>query len=571
MMRLRFVLPFVCAAVGLLTAGAFALEPDQIALVVNRNVPASQELAEFYAKARHIPDDRIIRLNLPSAEEMTFEQYEQNVATVIREYLEVHDLQDRVTCLVTFYGVPLRIAQRQLQAQDRTELTKIQLELKLLEPGLIRELTALEKLAGELDPQFVPAGGAKPAPIVPRFEAANTAIFRSLGTMTDAAKRAEADARWRELLQSLAGPSALADRYAPGLNDPGISDEDRQKIRQLMRQVQQARRESVRLQYLRHDPAARQRWRDLSKQWFGQIGYANALIAQQEYFEVKESTAAVDSELALLWWPNYSHAGAQMNFLHYKAPGRGPMPTLMVSRLDAPEAHQVKEIVLASLRAEQQGLRGRVVVDSGGFTARDPNNAGLVGYDNTLRNFARLVDEKTELSVAWDDNPQVLPAGSFDDVALYVGNYSVRNYVPCCAFNPGAIGLHVASWELVALHPAGEKGWIHGMIKDGVAASFGAVHEPYLHAFPAADEFFPLILTGKLTLAEAYWKTIPMTSWMMSLIGDPLYTPYKTNPALKIEDLPEPLRPIFATPATTSSSGWAQWDRRRRGIWPGGG
>jgi hypothetical protein len=29
-----------------------------------------------------------------------------------------------------------------------------------------------------------------------------------------------------------------------------------------------------------------------------------------------------------------------------------------------------------------------------------------------------------------------------------------------------------------------------------------------------------------------------MTSWMISMIGDPLYTPYKTNPPLAVEDLP---------------------------------
>jgi len=55
-------------------------------------------------------------------------------------------------------------------------------------------------------------------------------------------------------------------------------------------------------------------------------------------------------------------------------------------------------------------------------------------------------------------------------------------------------------------------------------------------------------MTGKLTLAEVYWKSTPYTSWMICAIGDPLYTPYKTNPQLAVEDLPERLRATVVDP-----------------------
>jgi hypothetical protein len=51
-----------------------------------------------------------------------------------------------------------------------------------------------------------------------------------------------------------------------------------------------------------------------------------------------------------------------------------------------------------------------------------------------------------------------------------------------------------------------------------------------------------LLLTGKLTLAECYWKTVPMTSWMMSLVGDPLYTPFKVNPQIREDQLSDLLK-----------------------------
>jgi hypothetical protein len=79
-------------------------------------------------------------------------------------------------------------------------------------------------------------------------------------------------------------------------------------------------------------------------------------------------------------------------------------------------------------------------------------------------------------------------------------------------------------------------------LTDGVAATIGAVNEPFLHAFPPPDEFFPLLMTGKLTLAEVYWKTNPLVSWRMAAIGDPLYNPFEARPALAVEALPEGLR-----------------------------
>jgi hypothetical protein len=79
------------------------------------------------------------------------------------------------------------------------------------------------------------------------------------------------------------------------------------------------------------------------------------------------------------------------------------------------------------------------------------------------------------------------------------------------------------------------------MIQNGVVATVGAVNEPYLSAFPLPQEFFPLLLTGKATLAECYWRCIPHTSWRMSLLGDPLYNPFKGSARLSAEDLPKGL------------------------------
>jgi hypothetical protein len=38
-------------------------------------------------------------------------------------------------------------------------------------------------------------------------------------------------------------------------------------------------------------------------------------------------------------------------------------------------------------------------------------------------------------------------------------------------------------------------------------------------------------MTGRRTLLEVYFRTIPQLSWQMILIGDPLYTPFQKDPA----------------------------------------
>jgi uncharacterized protein (TIGR03790 family) len=214
----------------------------------------------------------------------------------------------------------------------------------------------------------------------------------------------------------------------------------------------------------------------------------------------------------------------------------------MVTRIDGPSEPLVRKLITTSIEIEAKGLAGQVVLDARGKPANDPYGH----YDQTLRNLAQLLQAKTSLKVTFDDTENLIPPHSLTDpIAIYCGWYSLRNYAPPGPFAPGAVGFHVASFELASLRNKGEHGWVRGLLSDGVCATVGPVAEPYLQSFPAADEFFPLLMTGKFTLAEVYWRTMPMVSWMQDCIADPLYTPYKHNPPLKVQDLPVPLRSLL--------------------------
>jgi hypothetical protein len=104
------------------------------------------------------------------------------------------------------------------------------------------------------------------------------------------------------------------------------------------------------------------------------------------------------------------------------------------------------------------------------------------------------------------------------------------------------VGYHIASAEATTIRTPGGTVWCDAMLDRGVCATLGPTFEPYLAAFPLPDDFYPLLLTGEYTLAEAYYRSLPFNSWAMILVGDPLYNPFKNHPALSHDDLPDRLR-----------------------------
>ena len=256
----------------------------------------------------------------------------------------------------------------------------------------------------------------------------------------------------------------------------------------------------------------------------------------------QESTAAVDSELMLLWFPPYPLARWQPNPLHWQFPAekRKPSPpVLMTARLDGPTPASAKRLVDDAVATEAAGLRGKVYIDARGYTF-DPKGTdggtGYAGYDESMREAARLL-EKAGMSVTLDDKPGLFPSRSCPGAAVYCGWYALADYRDCCTFVPGAVAWHLASGEAVTLRDPNSKAWCPGLLRAGAAATLGPVAEPYTIGFPKPAEFFGFLATGKYTLAEVHAKTQYFASWMTVLVGDPLYNPFKTRPLLKEEDV----------------------------------
>jgi uncharacterized protein (TIGR03790 family) len=270
-----------------------------------------------------------------------------------------------------------------------------------------------------------------------------------------------------------------------------------------------------------------------------QFASENAATKRPNPMKGPQKDAAVDSELALIWHRRYPLKKFIPNPLHWRMAkrlkGKKVPPTMMTARIDGPSASDAKRIIKDSVAVEAKGLSGRVYIDAGGkHPAWDRN---LVALNNLLKT------EEIDLPVVLDQKRSVFQRGQCPKAALYVGWYSLRKYIPAFQWQPGSVGYHIASFEAMHLRDPKSQEWCPQMIQNGVAATIGPVNEPYLGTFPLPQEFFPLLLTGEYTLAEAYWRTSPAASWRMTLIGDPLYNPFRKNPQLKTSDLPDDLVP----------------------------
>jgi uncharacterized protein (TIGR03790 family) len=283
-----------------------------------------------------------------------------------------------------------------------------------------------------------------------------------------------------------------------------------------------------------------------------------------------ETGASFDSELSLVMWPeDYQLLRWQMNYLrpdYDNSQLRKFYRTLMVSRIDAPTLKLAKGLVDTAIQVEQQGLHGKVYLDARGIGKLDDANVpfgSYADYDRALLVTAKVIQERTDLEVVLDTSPQLFQPGQCPEAALYCGWYSLAKYVDAFQWVPGAVAYHLASSEAATLRDPNSQVWCKRMLESGVCATIGPVNEPYLVAFPRPEEFFALLLRGELTLVECYYRTNPFNSWMMTLIGDPLYRPFRyraDKAAAAVSDTPSAaeLSGVGSPSLAPAASGGAQ-------------
>jgi len=538
--RRFFLIWFIVLGIAL---PAYALRPDQIALVVNSRVPASLELAQLYAQTRNLPPGRIIELVLPVDEQMPMERFDADVIIPLRRALTERGLRGQVKCLVTFFGVPLKLSPRSNRPEEIRELAELQTAYDIAQMRLVEIVTSIERLVSHHDPTFRPDSASDIPQMLARgqtaIQRASTILQRqdldliSQSNLETAIINTLAQVRGKVGLLQNAQPHMLEMLTVSPAVDGRVYDPEALWA-QMQGSVLRNNVEIAELIHRRHDASSRSRLRAIAPEHSGLIDYLQLLAFQIEYLTA-DGTNSFDSELAMLWYPVYRKRGMLLNQLHYTNADRASSMVMMVARLDGPQSGTAHQIMLASRLVEEKGLTGRFVIDTLGLPPPQGPGDAKNYYDQRLLELARLVAEHTTIPVVLDKDPEVIRRDAnqkLRDVALYCGWYSVRSYVPSMELNPGSVGYHIASMEMVSIRNPQESGWVAGLLRDGIAASVGPVDEPFLQGFPDPYLFYSLLLTGRFTLAETFWLTLPHVSWRVALIGDPLYNPFKANPQL---------------------------------------
>jgi len=255
--------------------------------------------------------------------------------------------------------------------------------------------------------------------------------------------------------------------------------------------------------------------------------------------QFRRNEAAVDSELALLPFGEPEIAGFVPN-PYFTDSGLRPFSgefakrMILVTRLDGPTPDDVRRMIRDSVAAEQLELTGRALFDARGI--RDETSGYMIG-DVWLRQSATF-SRDAGLEVYLDDRgPTLAGTQPLEEIAIYGGWYDgqvsgpFKN--PDFQFRPGAIAYHLHSYSASTVRNP-DRHWVGPLISRGAAATMGSVYEPYLRMTPALSIFFRSLLSGQ-TFAEAAYQSQSVLSWMVTMVGDPLYRPFPRGPLQSAE------------------------------------
>jgi uncharacterized protein (TIGR03790 family) len=547
-------------ALQVMAPAAAALEPNEVAVVANANAAGSEALGKYYCLARGINQERLLVVKTTTEPIISRGEYNAALRDPVRKYLREHDGQDQVKCLALMWGVPVRVLGRELLPMHQRVQQTYKAMVERLEGRLTIDLVflrtvnvafpqprteGLTPLADLFEARTMPTK-SEPGSFPTMLEAFAKEVNpkeAAAARLPDPQRRHIARRQLAALRLDVFGASRLPG-CLPHETIAGVPDKEA-----LDRLAQQAKEK---LDQLKGQPETVQSVNETFEALIQQGGVAAAHEHCQrrlKALDTADEDAAVDSELALVWEGDDQLAKDRPNPMYWRLGGASSRPAdiparaLMTARVDGPSARDALRIIKDSLQAEKDGLRGVFYIDAGGKFPQ---------YDGHLTLLAQYVRKNTRFPVVLDTQLSLFPAGSCPDAALYVGWYSLQKYVPAFRWVRGSVGWHVASFEAQHLRDPASQEWCVKMIQNGVAATVGAVEEPTLGAFPLPQDFFPLLLTGRYTLAECYWRTVPQASWRLTLIADPLYNPFAKNPQLPLSALPPMLAGRGGTAPTSS-------------------
>jgi len=529
-----------------------ALKPEEVGIIAMANSKDSRHIAEYYAKARGIPTSHIILLEGKPCMTITRDTWDRKLRAAILVQLEKRKLSEKIRCLVTCWDVPLMIGRRSTSSPNFLARKR---GLGKARAGLIDQfeklIAASDAFGREEPPREKPPllNSTSEEQLKTDFKAAFQNAQQRGRNMTSDADKAKFGAFFQQSLFVANGNSGILRLMAPRSESAKLTPEKQAQRALFIGRIQTLQQVIAEMGTMPGSEARDQLILDFVQTNSGLFGAIRWVDQQLHLLKKNESHSSFDSELSMIFYPDHLALSWLPNPLHYSRNTTRKRRVMMVSRLAAPSVKIVERMVDDAIATEKVGLEGNVYIDARGLKSQGGKTepGTYQRYDQSLRDLADRLRKHTTLTVVSDNRPALFQPGDCPDAALYCGWYSVRQYIDAFEWKRGAVAYHLASYEAKWLREPlkdsnpDEKPWCPYMLNDGVCATLGPVTEPYLLAFPLPDDFFPLLLTGKMTIVEVYYLTKKFNSWTLVLVGDPLYTPYKVKPMLDVKDLPERL------------------------------
>jgi len=125
----------------LFCAAALALEPNEILVIANKDIAASGQIARYYCGKRNVPAKNILSLSLGTTlnDTISRDNYEKLLAGPLRKELLTARPPGKIRCLLTTYGVPIKVG-------PRGTLTGMEGKLKELKELAKQEKSKLDQL-----------------------------------------------------------------------------------------------------------------------------------------------------------------------------------------------------------------------------------------------------------------------------------------------------------------------------------------------------------------------------------------------------------------------------------------
>lgn len=130
---------------------AFALEPNEILVVVNADIPSSVELGRYYCKSRSVPKENILALSLgPTVtDSISRDEYDKNIAEPVRKRLADVKPGQTIRCLLTTYGVPYKVGPRGPLKDQQQRLRQLEASAQAYQKALADTNSDGESVGGQ--------------------------------------------------------------------------------------------------------------------------------------------------------------------------------------------------------------------------------------------------------------------------------------------------------------------------------------------------------------------------------------------------------------------------------------